>query len=91
MKRAKQLTKRERKALRPAPPNTSHEKHIHCVACGVHLDPAEFTTSGTATWLRCQHGSQFASCVACAAASKRLLAEHDRSGEPVKIASAWHS
>jgi hypothetical protein len=90
MKRAKQLTKRERKALRPARPNASQEKHIHCVSCGAHLDPAQFDAPASATMLRCQHGSQFPSCVGCAASSRRLLEEHDRSGQPVRTASAWH-
>jgi hypothetical protein len=91
MKREKRLTKRERKALAPsraaAPQNA---EHIHCVACGKHLDPADFEPPATATLLRCQHRSQFASCVGCAAASKHLLAEHDRTGTPVQAAGAWH-
>lgn len=91
MKREKRLTKRERKALTPqrasAPQNA---EHIHCVACGKHLDPASFEAPATSTLLLCQHRSQFASCVECVTASKRLLAEHDRTGTPVKAAGAWH-
>jgi hypothetical protein len=40
--------------------------------------------------LTCQHGSQFPSCTNCALTSQRLLDEHDRSGQPVKTAGAWH-
>ncbi len=93
MKRAKQLTKKERKALkgpRPAAQGHNHQ-HIHCIACGRHLDPAEFEpAAGTATILRCQHGSQFPSCTDCAARSQELLDTHDRTGQPVQQAAAWH-
>lgn len=92
MKRQKRLTKRERKALappRPAAPAHQHG-HIHCVACGKHLDAAEFTGAATATWVECLHRSKFASCVDCIAFTKRLLAEHDRTGQPVQSAPAWH-
>ncbi|WP_433930105.1 hypothetical protein AB3662_39915 [Sorangium cellulosum] len=90
MKREKRLTKRERKALAPARPAAPQQhKHIHCVACGKHLDDIEFT-QGTATWLQCLHRSRFASCTVCADVSKRLLAEHDRTGQPVQSAQAWH-
>ena len=58
MKREKRLTKREQKALKGPRPGaaTAHEQeHIHCVACGRHLAPAEFTGSpATATRLRCR-------------------------------------
>ncbi|AUX26157.1 hypothetical protein SOCEGT47_067180 [Sorangium cellulosum] len=91
MKRQKRLTKRERKALAPARPAATHQhQHIHCVACGKHLDAAEFDVQGTATWLQCLHRSRFASCVECTDISKRLLAEHDRTGQPVQAAQAWH-
>lgn len=92
MKREKQLTKRERKALKPgrAAPAGGQAQHIHCVACGMHLDPERFEAPATATYVRCQHGSQWASCAACVPRSKELLAEHDRTGQPVKSAGAWH-
>ncbi|WP_437277258.1 hypothetical protein WMF27_37705 [Sorangium sp. So ce281] len=91
MKREKRLTKRERKALAPARPAQPHEhKHIHCVACGKHLDAEEFLAQGTATWIQCLHKSRFATCVECVEISKRLLAEHDRTGQPVQSAQAWH-
>lgn len=91
MKRAKQLTKRERKALAPPRPggNTTPQ-HIHCIACGRHIDAAEFEAPVSATMLRCDHGSRFPSCVECEGASKALLAEHDRSGKNVQAANAWH-
>lgn len=92
MKRAKQLTKRERKALagpRPAAP-PADTKHIHCIACGKYLDASQFEAPATATMLTCQHGSRFPSCVECADFSRRLLAEHDRTGRPVQTAAAWH-
>ncbi|WP_437325399.1 MULTISPECIES: hypothetical protein [unclassified Sorangium] len=91
MKREKRLTKRERKALAPARPAQPHEhKHIHCVACGKHLDPEEFLAQGSATWIQCLHKSRFATCIECVEISKRLLAEHDRTGQPVQSAQAWH-
>ena len=91
MKREKRLTKRDRKELRGGP-NTAgvaHEhQHIHCVACGRHLDREEFGT--TATQVKCEHGSMFSSCVGCVTKTTALLAEHDRTGQPVKTAGAWH-
>ncbi len=93
MKRKPQLTKRERKALKGptgAARAAAQGQHIHCIACGAHLDPAQFDPPATATFLRCQHGSQFASCTACVASSQALLDEHDRTGQGVKSAAAWH-
>ncbi len=93
MKREKQLTKRERKALKPGAPAKAHtheQKHIHCVSCGMHIDPERFDAPETATYVRCQHGSQWASCTACVPRAKELLAEHDRTGKPVQAAGAWH-
>ncbi len=95
MKRAKRLTKKERQALaggpRPQQPAQHHHRHIHCVACGKHLDPEMFDEEPIlATWLTCQHHSQFPSCVACRDASQALLDEHDRTGQPVRTATAWH-
>jgi hypothetical protein len=92
MKREKRLTKRERKAA--APPRTGAEgaepKHIHCIACGRHIDPAELKRADTAKFIKCQHGSPFAACVECEGHAVALLAEHDRTGRPVDVASAWH-
>ena len=97
MKREKRLTKREQKALRGPRPGAeahNHEEHIHCVACGRHLDVAEFegTLVGppTATRLQCRHGGHFPSCVACSARTRELLETHDRTGQPVQQAAAWH-
>lgn len=92
MKREKKPTKRERKAEKGAGPagKATEQQHIHCVACGRHLDPAEFNAPATAVGVFCQHNSQFASCTACVERTKQLLAEHDRTGQPVKMASAYH-
>ena len=51
MKREKQLTKRERKAAKGAGPSGSNPKeaqHIHCIACGRHIEPSEFNAPATA-------------------------------------------
>jgi hypothetical protein len=93
MKREKKLTKRERKAAAGGPTGGGHahgEQHIHCVACGRHLDGAEFDDPATATVVSCNHGSSFPSCVSCVPKTRELLAEHDRTGQPVKTAGAWH-
>ena len=92
MKREKQLTKRERKALKPARPQaTGHqEQHIHCVACGVHLHAEQFDSPATATYVRCKHGSTWAACVDCVPRAQAMLDEHDRTGQPVQAAGAWH-
>jgi NAD-dependent SIR2 family protein deacetylase len=92
MKREKRLTKRERKALN-APTHHHHhheEAHIHCIACGRHLDAEEFEEPVRAKWIRCNHGSEFPSCVGCEASSRVLIEAHDRSNQPVKSAAAWH-
>jgi phage FluMu protein Com len=95
-KRAKQLTKRERKAAaggaRAPSPNVDADQlqHIHCVACGRHLDRSEFEAPMSAKMLRCKHGGAFPSCLTCETQSVALLAEHDRTGEAVRTASAWH-
>jgi hypothetical protein len=97
MKREKRLTKRERKELAPPRPATAaaprannQEQHIHCVACGRHLDPVHFEPPATATVVRCQHGSSFAACSACVPRATEMLAEHDRTGKPVAAAAPWH-
>jgi hypothetical protein len=89
MKREKRLTKRERKALAPKPAAPQQAQHIHCIACGRHLEPSEFQ-SADAVMLRCKHGSTFPSCAECRMQSTALLAEHDRTGQSVRMAAAWH-
>jgi hypothetical protein len=93
VKREKRLTKREQKALKAPKPGAAQQQgeHIHCIACGRHLDAAEFDgPKATARRLRCQHGSVFPSCVACEDSSRSLLAAHDRTNRPVAQAAAWH-
>ncbi len=90
------MTKKEKKALQGGPrPATAdaggHHHHIHCTGCGAHLDDEQFEGADPeAVWLNCDHGSTFASCAVCADKTRELLAEHDRTGEPVKSASLWH-
>lgn len=90
MQRKKRLTKRERKDLTPG--TGGHQQaHIHCIACGRHLDPEEFAAAPpTASYLICEHQSRFPACVECEVAARRLIAEHDRSGKPIAQAQAWH-
>ena len=94
MKRKPTPTKRERKAAaggpKPSGQPKQHNHHIHCVACGRHLDPGEFDPPAVATTITCDHGSAFATCVKCMPQAIALLAEHDRTGQPVKAAQAWH-
>ena len=93
MKRKPQLTKRERKAQnpRPAQPQGGHNHgHIHCIACGKHLDEADFEAPATATTITCDHGSTFASCVRCVPQSQALIQEHVQTNQPVRSAQAWH-
>lgn len=96
MKREKKLTKKERQALKGKGPagakgaSGGENQHIHCVACGRHLDPQEFDEPATALVVTCQHGSNFAACLGCKAPAQALLDEHDRTGQPVKAAAAWH-
>lgn len=100
MKREKRLTKKERKASGPAqiqpagaraqPQQHQHQGHIHCIACGKHLDPDDFEDANGAAFLRCEHGRDFPACVACEGKAKELIAEHDRTNKPVKTAAAWH-
>ena len=91
-RREKRLTKRERKEQNPRPHTHAHgEQHIHCIACGRHLDPEGFDKDPpTALFLRCEHGSEFPCCVGCEVEAKFRLSEHDKSGQPVKVAQAWH-
>lgn len=93
MKREKRLTKREKKSADPNRKAGPHQKnqHIHCIACGRHLDPSEFEgTPPMATSIVCDHGSHFPSCVGCMQQSQALVDAHDKSGQPVKTAAAWH-
>ncbi|MFO0550644.1 MAG: hypothetical protein U0271_19780 [Polyangiaceae bacterium] len=97
MKREKRLTKREKKAVQgPGPAAQTHDHdhdhhHIHCTACGKHLDEDMFGSEPPAAlWLTCEHRSTFASCASCADRTREILAEHDRTGQPVRHASAWH-
>jgi hypothetical protein len=93
MKRKPKLTKRERKAQnpRPAQPARPHAHgHIHCIACGKHLEESDFEPPAVASTITCDHGSTFPTCVKCMSQSIALVAEHDRTGQPVKTATAWH-
>lgn len=94
MKREKTLTKRDRKELNGGPrisgASAQQSQHIHCISCGRHLDPSEFRRAVTAKMLRCLHGSTFPSCVACELRSVALIADHDRTGQAVQTAGAWH-
>jgi hypothetical protein len=92
MKREKKLTKKERKAVeRASAPQAHHDHaHIHCVACGRHIEPSEFDDPATATVVTCAHKSDFPACVGCVAKAQQILDEHDRTGQPVKTANAWH-
>jgi hypothetical protein len=95
MKREKKLTKKERQAMSgkgPAGANAGGgHQHIHCVSCGRHIEPSEFDgPMATAAIIACAHGSQFAACLGCQVPAQKLLDEHDRTGQPVKAASAWH-
>jgi hypothetical protein len=91
MKRAKQLTKRERKALAPPRPGGgAAPQHIHCIACGRHIDATEFDAPALAKMLRCDHGSRFPACVSCEEVASERVAEHDRTGNNVVVAAAWH-
>lgn len=94
MKRKPQLTKREKKALGPPRPAAqaapSGHGHIHCIACGKHLDPNDFDPPAVATTITCDHGSQFPTCTKCLVKSTALVKEHDASNQPVRSATAWH-
>jgi hypothetical protein len=93
-KTEKRLTKRERKekfGKGPSGSPNAENTHIHCIACGRHIDPTEFTTRpSTAARLTCKHGSRFAACTTCIPEAQRRLDEHDSSGLPPRIEQAWH-
>ena len=97
MKRAKKLTKKERKALNAttgprfvAEPHDHAHGHIHCIACGKHLEPDEFGEPGGPAFYRCQHGTDYAHCAEHEAQARAAVDEHDRTGQPVQGAAAWH-
>jgi hypothetical protein len=99
MKREKRLTKKERKAAdfasgartKPHKPGAQgHHQHIHCIACGRHLDAGMFGEPDGAAFIRCDHGSDFPACIACKDKATELVQEHDRTNTPVKSAAAWH-
>jgi hypothetical protein len=69
---------------------TQGQPHIHCVACGRHLDPQDFQRPAKATVLKCQHQATFAACVRCVEKARVMLDDHDRSGQPVQPAKPWH-
>lgn len=89
MKRTKRLTKKDRKALLDKALPSADAPHIHCVACGRHINADEFINS-RANWLRCAHGTKYASCSPCVAEAMRRLSEHDVSGDAVQVAQVWH-
>jgi hypothetical protein len=90
MKREKRLTKRERRSLNGGP-RPQPNAHIHCIACGRHIDPPEFeSTPQGATLITCDHGSRFAACTGCESTARYLIEEHDRTGKPVQAAAAYH-
>lgn len=93
MKRKKRLTKRQRKALdtRQRPGPGSGGGHIHCIACGRHIDPGELEAAipGAMT-IVCDHGGRFPACTGCEAEARRRVAEHDRTGQAVQTAAPWH-
>jgi hypothetical protein len=89
--REKRLTKREKKAMSPGGAHEHEHRHIHCIACGRHLDAEEFdATPPTALEITCQHGSRFPACASCEVEARARVAEHDRTGQPPRVAGAWH-
>ena len=94
MKRKPKLTKREKKAMAPprpaGQPAQSGHQHIHCIACGKHLNDSDFEAPAVATIITCEHGSRFASCTKCLVKSTALVKEHDASNQPIRSATAWH-
>ncbi len=91
MKREKRLTKRERKEQNGGGQAHNHANHIHCIACGRHIDPNEFAAAPpSAIVITCQHKSQFPSCATCEVTARYLVEEHDRTNKPVNTAAAYH-
>jgi hypothetical protein len=90
MKREKRLTKREKKEQSGGGAQ-DHAKHIHCIACGRHIDPSEFSLAPpSALIITCEHKSQFPACANCEVTARYLVAEHDRTGKAVNSAAAYH-
>jgi len=90
MKREKRLTKREKKEQSGGGHKHDHQ-HIHCIACGRHIDPNEFSqVPPGAIVITCEHKSQFPACANCEVTARYLVAEHDRTGKPVNTAAAYH-
>ena len=86
-------------ALDLAPdPSLPDGTHIHCVACGKHLDTAGEARDRAAKginsnlWMsiRCAHGSEFYACMGCLEKARAILDEHDRTGNAPRAAAAWH-
>lgn len=80
-------------------PGLNDQSHVHCVACGRHLDTVGELRArngaprpGGTPWatVRCAHGSVWQACAACVPQARVLLADHDRSGAQVRAAAAWH-
>lgn len=82
----------------PPAPSVPAGAHLHCVACGKHLDTAgearDRAAKGLASnvWMsiRCAHGSEFYACMGCLEKAREILDEHDRTGNAPRAASAWH-
>jgi hypothetical protein len=91
MKREKRLTKREKKEKSGGGASHDDAQHIHCIACGRHIDPNEFSAAPpSATVIVCQHKSQFPACTNCEVTARYLVEEHDRTNKPVNSAAAYH-
>lgn len=81
-----------------ARPQRDPGAHLHCVACGKHLDTVGEASARAAKglqsnlWMavRCAHGSEWVACMGCLGQARELLDEHDRTGNPVRAAGAWH-
>lgn len=82
----------------PPAPSVPAGSHIHCIACGKHLDTAGEARDRAAKgiksnlWMsiRCAHGSEFYACMGCLPKARAILEEHDRTGAAPRVASAWH-
>lgn len=93
MKREKRQTKRERRETDPTRANRAQAKaaHIHCIACGRHIESDEFTSfPPKSVYLKCDHQHDFPACSDCQVTARYLIAEHERTGNPVQAAGAWH-
>jgi hypothetical protein len=93
-KTPKRLTKKQRQDLfgkGPSGKPSTENQHIHCIACGRHVNPAELSARpASATRLTCQHGSKFVACIGCVPEAQARLDEHDATGQPPRITQAWH-